>query len=378
MLAPPAFGQAPETVFLEELTWTELRDAIRGRQDDDHRADRRHRAERAAHGARQAQRAGAGALRDDRARSRQRAGGAGRRLRSRRRPRAADRAHALSGHDHRPGGRPSQACSSTRRAASGRTASATSCSSATTAATSGQKAVARRLNREWAATRGRVHAIEEYYRAAADRLRAGAAGRAAIGDDEIGTHAGLADTALMLAVDPRLVRTDRLRPAADAERRRSDRRSAPRKRRAGPARRGRDRGADAWPPSGRPSPGAEVSAFSRTLTAEICAAAVCIIVYARRCLSSLALCALACCAGRPRAGPGHTPCRACRRWRIPPTSTARPRRQDEPRRSPATCRASTCPIGSRTTSTSSTPRRSRSSTSSGSGSTRSTSCPRGT
>ena len=29
---------------------------------------------------------------------------------------------------------------------------------------------------------------------------------------EIGTHAGLADTSLMLAVDPHLVRTDNLRP----------------------------------------------------------------------------------------------------------------------------------------------------------------------
>ena len=31
-------------------------------------------------------------------------------------------------------------------------------------------------------------------------------------EDEVGTHAGLADTSLMLAVDPRLVRADRLRP----------------------------------------------------------------------------------------------------------------------------------------------------------------------
>ena len=31
------------------------------------------------------------------------------------------------------------------------------------------------------------------------------------GDEEVGTHAGLADTSLMLATDPRLVRGDRLR-----------------------------------------------------------------------------------------------------------------------------------------------------------------------
>ena len=33
------------------------------------------------------------------------------------------------------------------------------------------------------------------------------------GDDEIGTHAGLADTSLALAIDPRLVRRDFLRSA---------------------------------------------------------------------------------------------------------------------------------------------------------------------
>ena len=75
----------------------------------------------------------------------------------------------------------------------------------------GQKAVAGRLNREWAKTPVRVHAIEEYYRAGEfARLLKGRSYR----DDELGSHAGLADTALMLAVDPRLVRADRLRPGA--------------------------------------------------------------------------------------------------------------------------------------------------------------------
>ncbi|HEV8458069.1 MAG TPA: creatininase family protein [Methylomirabilota bacterium] len=76
-----------------------------------------------------------------------------------------------------------------------------------------QKAVAGRLNREWAKTPFRVHAIEEYYRAADaefPRLLKGRGYR----EDEVGNHAGLADTALMLAVDPRLVRADRLRPGA--------------------------------------------------------------------------------------------------------------------------------------------------------------------
>jgi creatinine amidohydrolase len=77
----------------------------------------------------------------------------------------------------------------------------------------GQKAVAGRLNRAWAKTPVRVHAIEEYYRASEaefPRLLKGRGYR----EDEVGSHAGLADTALMLAVDPRLVRADRLRSGA--------------------------------------------------------------------------------------------------------------------------------------------------------------------
>jgi creatinine amidohydrolase len=75
-----------------------------------------------------------------------------------------------------------------------------------------QKTVAGRLNREWAATSVRVHSIDEYYRAADvefPRLLRARGYR----DDEVGSHAGLADTSLMLAVDPRMVRSDRLRPA---------------------------------------------------------------------------------------------------------------------------------------------------------------------
>ena len=74
-----------------------------------------------------------------------------------------------------------------------------------------EKAVADRLDREWAATAVRVHAIEEYYRASQvefARLLKSKGFR----DEEVGTHAGLADTSLMLATDPRLVRADRLRP----------------------------------------------------------------------------------------------------------------------------------------------------------------------
>jgi creatinine amidohydrolase len=77
------------------------------------------------------------------------------------------------------------------------------------------KAVADRLNREWAATGVRVHAIEEYYRVTetdyphALKLRG-------FRDDEIGIHAGLADTSLALAIDPRLVRMDKVQSGAVA------------------------------------------------------------------------------------------------------------------------------------------------------------------
>ena len=78
-----------------------------------------------------------------------------------------------------------------------------------------EQAVADRLNRAWAATPVRAHAIPEYYRvtgtAYVDALR-----RRGYSADEIGTHAGLADTSLTLALAPGMVRADHLsaKPAA--------------------------------------------------------------------------------------------------------------------------------------------------------------------
>ncbi len=69
--------------------------------------------------------------------------------------------------------------------------------------------VADRLNREWAGSQVRVHALTDYYRAASrgfdELLRHDGFSTA-----EIGTHAGLADTSLMLATDASLVRAARL------------------------------------------------------------------------------------------------------------------------------------------------------------------------
>lgn len=74
----------------------------------------------------------------------------------------------------------------------------------------GQEAVARRLNRAWAATPARAHAIDAYYRASTTGARALLRSHG-YQDREIGNHAGALDTSLMLAIDPSLVRQERLR-----------------------------------------------------------------------------------------------------------------------------------------------------------------------
>ena len=81
-----------------------------------------------------------------------------------------------------------------------------------------EEKVASKLNREWAAQPTfRVHALLDYYRIAqtgyVEALKARGFSPA-----EIGTHAGLADTSLALAVDASLVRADMLtRKASVAE-----------------------------------------------------------------------------------------------------------------------------------------------------------------
>jgi len=75
----------------------------------------------------------------------------------------------------------------------------------------GEEVVAQKLDREWAGTPARVHAIVQYYEeseAGFGKLLESRGYSAA----EVGTHAGLADTSLTLALAPELVRTDRLNP----------------------------------------------------------------------------------------------------------------------------------------------------------------------
>ena len=69
--------------------------------------------------------------------------------------------------------------------------------------------VAARLNHEWAATPVRVHAVEDYYQVVETEF-VQVLKRQGFRDDEIGSHAGLADTSLTLAIDPRLVRSELL------------------------------------------------------------------------------------------------------------------------------------------------------------------------
>ena len=196
----PSSGRAaaPDTVFLEELTWTELRDEIRAgkttvivpvggtEQSGPHMALGKHNARVKALPGRIARE------------PRQRAGGAGDRLRARRRHRSAGRPHALCRNDQHSRRSVRDGCWNTPRAAFARTGSATSCSSAITAATrrAAQQESPPSSNREWAATPVRVHALEEYYRAA-DRGFAAMLRKRRASDAEIGSHAGAADTSLI-------------------------------------------------------------------------------------------------------------------------------------------------------------------------------------
>jgi creatinine amidohydrolase len=78
-----------------------------------------------------------------------------------------------------------------------------------------EKAVAARLDREWAGGDVRAHALEEYYRASEAEFPQLLKSKG-YREEEVGTHAGLADTSLMLAVDPTMVRTNHLRPGDGA------------------------------------------------------------------------------------------------------------------------------------------------------------------
>ncbi|MBC7467878.1 MAG: creatininase family protein [Ramlibacter sp.] len=77
------------------------------------------------------------------------------------------------------------------------------------------KTVAQRLNKEWVASRTRVHFIPAYYRAATEGFNQVLRSKG-LTEAQIGVHAGAADTSLMLAVDPGRVRADRMQAGGEA------------------------------------------------------------------------------------------------------------------------------------------------------------------
>ena len=75
------------------------------------------------------------------------------------------------------------------------------------------KAVAARLNREWAGSGARAHFIDDYYRVTQTGYVKALRARG-LSEAQIGSHAGSADTALLMAVDPTGVRPGLLEAAA--------------------------------------------------------------------------------------------------------------------------------------------------------------------
>lgn len=78
----------------------------------------------------------------------------------------------------------------------------------------GMEAVAARLNAEWAGSGSRVHFVGDYYSANGFREWAQEQG---MSEEEIGRHAGVLDTSLLLYVAPEHIRTDRLAPSGGFE-----------------------------------------------------------------------------------------------------------------------------------------------------------------
>jgi creatinine amidohydrolase/Fe(II)-dependent formamide hydrolase-like protein len=77
------------------------------------------------------------------------------------------------------------------------------------------EAVATRLNRDWASSAARAHYIGAYYDAAQKPYNQALRDHG-LTDAQIGLHAGAADTSLMLATDASLVRRDQMKIDRDA------------------------------------------------------------------------------------------------------------------------------------------------------------------
>lgn len=73
----------------------------------------------------------------------------------------------------------------------------------------GLQAVAEQLNKEWAAGRTRVHFASDYYSGHGFDIWLASQGEK---KEDIGTHAGITDTSQLMALDKRLLRSDKLAP----------------------------------------------------------------------------------------------------------------------------------------------------------------------
>ena len=78
----------------------------------------------------------------------------------------------------------------------------------------GMEAVAARLNAEWKGAGSRVHFVGEYYSANGFREWVMEQGYT---EEDIGRHAGMLDTSLLMAITPEHVRTDQLAPGGGFE-----------------------------------------------------------------------------------------------------------------------------------------------------------------
>jgi len=83
----------------------------------------------------------------------------------------------------------------------------------------GMEAVAKKLNAEWAKTRVRVHYIPDYYTVGYPLNGGFAKWLESQGEtaETIGQHAGIADTSQLMAIDPKLIRAEKLAPGGKWE-----------------------------------------------------------------------------------------------------------------------------------------------------------------
>ena len=76
----------------------------------------------------------------------------------------------------------------------------------------GLQSVANSLNKEWSKTNVRVHFVPEYYKESAFREWLQGQGEKR---EDIGTHAGIVDTSQLMAVNPKGIRSDKLAAGGD-------------------------------------------------------------------------------------------------------------------------------------------------------------------